>query len=280
VILDWKKIASEIYSDLSSQINKFSNKPVLWAVLVWENNSPSMRYIRQKKRECKKIGMWFELYQFRQDISEEELIAEIKKLNNNPEISGYIVQLPLPQHIDALRIIRNIDPKKDVDGFHPENQGKIMIWDRSGFTPCTPAGVMKIFEYYDIDLSGKKLSIIGRSNIVWKPLSQLCINSGASVSILNSRTPSISEYTLSSDIVVCAAGQAHILTSDMISDWTIVIDVWFSVINDIVYGDADYDAIIQKWNPITPVPGWVGPMTVAILLSNTLKAHTLSHEAE
>lgn len=278
MILDGKIIASEIYEELKKNIALSDTQPHLWAVLVGDD-SVSLRYIRQKRKFAEKIGMHFTLFQFPENITEEELKWEIGKLNVSPDISGYIVQLPLPKHIDALRIIRNIDPRKDVDGFHPENQGKIMIWDATGFAPCTPAGIMKMLEYYNISLRWKKVTIIGRSNIVGKPLTQMCINAGASVSCLNSSTPDIREYTEISDIVVCATWQAHILKADMISSECRVIDVWFSVIDDKVLWDADYEAIIKQWNDITPVPGGVGPMTVATLLSNTYLAYKHSHEA-
>lgn len=148
--------------------------------------------------------MGFKIMRFPKDISEDELVNEIQKLNANSTISGYIVQLPLPAHIDALRIIRSIDPKKDVDGFHPENQGKVMIADTTGFLPCTPAGVMKIFEYYDIQLSGKKVVILGQSNIVGKPMALMCINAGATVTSCNHKTPDISLYTQEADIIISA----------------------------------------------------------------------------
>ena len=148
--------------------------------------------------------MGFKLFQFEETISEEQLKAEVIVLNNNPDISGYIVQLPIPDHIDPLRIIRNMDPKKDVDGFHPENIGKIMIGDETGFAPCTPAGVMKIFEYYDIPLSGKNIVVLGQSNIVGKPMAQMCITAGGSVSSCNHLTPDISLYTKNADIVISA----------------------------------------------------------------------------
>jgi len=280
VILDGKKIASETYEKLRAQIEWLQEKPVLWAVLVWENNSPSMRYIRQKRRECRKIGMWFELYQFPEDISEEALQSEIISLNNNTKISGYIVQLPLPNHIDALKIIRNIDPLKDVDGFHPENQGKIVLWDGTGFTPCTPAGIMKIFEYYNINLLGKNIKILGQSNIVGKPMAQLCINAWATVTSCNSKTKNLAEHTKHADIIISATGRAHLLTADMVSPGATIIDVWFSVIDDIVYWDADYKNILSTGNAITPVPGWVWPMTVAMLLSNPLQAHIMHHDSQ
>jgi len=246
-------------------------------VLVWDNEV-SLRYIKQKRKFAEKIWMGFELFRYPEDISEDELVKELHILNENSEVSGYIVQLPLPSHINSIRVIENISPKKDVDWFHPENQWKVVIWDSSWFPPCTPAGVIKMLEYYDISLTWKKVSIIGRSNIVWKPLTQMCINAGATVSCLNSSTPDIAEYTWNSDIVISATGQANILKADMIDKKCVVIDVWFSVIDGKIHGDADYESILARWNAITPVPGWVGPMTVAMLLTNTYRAHCLSYE--
>ena len=273
MILDWKKLASHIYDTLSEKIQKLETKPTLGAILVW-NNSASRRYISQKQKFSEKIGMGFSLFQFPEKISQEELLWEIKKLNQNPLISGYIVQLPLPRHINSLEIIWSIDPKKDVDGFHPENQWKIIIWDSTGFTPCTPAGIMKIFSEYKIVLEGKEIVILGRSNIVGKPLALLCINAWATVISCNSKTPDISLYTRSADIVICATWKAHLLSADMVHPQAIIIDVWFSVIDDEIYGDADTQGLIKQWNTITPVPGGVGPMTVAMLLENTYIAHT------
>lgn len=273
MILDGKKLAADIYNDLSEKIKKSPSIPTLGAVLVG-NNSASLRYIRQKQKFSEKIGMNFELFRFPEDISEEQLREEIHKLNENDSISWYIVQLPLPSHIDSLRIIRNIHPLKDVDGFHPENQWKVMIGDETGFVPCTPAGVMELLKEYNIALSRKKVVILGRSNIVGKPLALLCINAGATVISCNSHTPDIHTYTKDADIVICATGQAHLLQVDMVSAEAIIIDVGFSVIDEKIYGDADTTWFLSQGNPITPVPGWVGPMTVAMLLSNTYNAHS------
>lgn len=230
-------LAENIYTQLQKDISLLEIKPTLGAILVGEN-SPSMRYIRQKRRFAEQIGMNFVLRCFPEDISQEALLQEVEKLNHDTNISGYIVQLPLPQHINSLSIIEHIDPKKDVDGFHPLNQGKMMLGDETATVPCTPAGVIHILESKNISLQGKKVCIIGRSNIVGKPLSVLCINAGATVVSCNSSTPDISLYTQEADIVICAAGKAGLLTADMISKNCIVIDVGFSVIGGKIYGDA------------------------------------------
>ena len=230
MILNWKKIAREMYEQLSSQIKLLKNKPVLWAVLVW-NSPESLRYIGQKRKFAEKIGMEFRLLQFEITITEEELKSKVIELNSNADISGYIIQLPLPSHIDPLRIIRNIDPKKDVDGFHPENQWKIMIWDNTGFSPCTPAWVMKMFEYYDISLPGKNIVILWQSNIVGKPMAQMCISEGATVTSCNHMTPDISIYTAQADIIISATGQVWLITPEIVNPKAVIIDIWFSVVD-------------------------------------------------
>ncbi len=275
MLLDWRKIAWEIYEDLTKKIQNIKTKPCLWAVLVWEN-AASLRYIAQKRKFAQQIWMDFQLFQFPISISQENLIEEIQSLNNNSEVSGYIVQLPLPSHINPNDIISEISPEKDVDWFHPVNIWKITIWDTGWFAPCTPAWIMKIFKYYNISLSWKHVVILGRSNIVWKPLALMCINAGATVTSCNSKTPQVSDFTQKADIIVCATGQKHILTADMTDEKTVIIDVWFSLEDGKIYGDADFENISRQGNAITPVPGGVGPMTVAMLLSNTYLAHERS----
>lgn len=272
MILDWKKISQNIYTQLSHKISLLKKKPTLWAILLWENPS-SLRYIRQKRKIAEKLWIHFKLISLPETTSHSELIKVINTSNTDTNISGYIVQLPLPSHIDTNAIINAISPEKDVDWFHPQNQGKIMIWDASWFAPCTPAGVMKLFEEYNIELAWKKVCIIGRSNIVWKPLSMMCINQGATVISCNSQTPDITEFTQDADIIVCATGAPHLLTPEMTHKQAVIIDVWFSVVEGEILWDADTNAFMNTWNPITPVPGWVGPMTVAMLMTNTYNTH-------
>jgi methylenetetrahydrofolate dehydrogenase (NADP+)/methenyltetrahydrofolate cyclohydrolase len=272
MILDGRTIAQEIYADISARISQLWDKPKLGAILLG-NSSESLRYIGQKRKFAQKIWMDFELSHFPENIGEEELLSHIQQLNQDKSISGYIVQLPLPDHIDSQKIIRAIDPKKDVDGFHPENQGKVLIWDASGFLPCTPAGVMKIFEHYNISLAGKRICILGQSNIAGKPMAQLCINAGATVTSCNSLTPDISVYTQHSDIIISATGVPHLITPEKLWKKTILIDIGFSVKNGEIFGDIDTLWALSAGHDVTPVPGWVGPMTVAMLLSNTLTAH-------
>lgn len=271
MILDGKKIAKTIYTQLKNEIAARDSKPTLGAILVG-NNPVSLRYIAQKRKNAQKIGMHFQLYKFSEDITQQKLWEEIQKLNNDSQISGYIVQLPLPSHINSIEILNSIDPKKDVDGFHPVNQGKLMIGDRSGFIPCTPAGVIEILKSLDFTFPGKTIAILGRSNIVGKPLVNLCINLGATVINCNSKTPDLSLYTKNADVVILATGQVGILKAEMIGKKTIIIDVGFTVLDGEIYGDANFESIHKQWNLITPVPGGVWQLTVAMLLQNTYEA--------
>lgn len=272
MILDGKKLAQSIYEELEQKIKNLSPQPCLGAVLVG-NSSASLRYISQKKKFCEKVWISFRLFQFPENITQDELLWEIESLNKNPEISGYIVQLPLPEHIDTNTIIHHISPEKDVDGFHPVNQGKVVLWDSSWFIPCTPAGIMKIFDAYNISLSWKSITILGQSNIVGKPMAQLCINAGATVTSCNSKTKDLGTHTSHADIIILATGKAWLLSPDMVKKDAIIIDVGFSVVDGKILGDAQTQKLIENGNSITPVPGWVGPMTVAMLLSNTFTAY-------
>lgn len=272
MILDGKKVAEEIYEDLKTQIWKLEKKPTLWVIVVWDNPA-SLKYIAQKKKWAEYIGMGFWVCELPGSIPEEILIEKIEEWNSSNNISGYLVQLPLPRNFDVIKIIESIDPKKDIDGFHPINQGKLMIGDDSGSLPCTPSGIMQLFEYQKIELKGKEIVIIWRSNIVWKPLALLLINAWATVISCNSSTKDIYKYTLSADIVISAAGYPHLISSNNISKDCVVIDVWFNFVNNSIMGDCDFTDIHEQGNLITPVPWWVWPMTVAILMQNTLSCH-------
>lgn len=273
MLLDGKKIAQDIYTDLEHQINSETNKPVLWAILVWDNDSPSLRYIRQKERNAEKVGMGFHLVHLPKETTEEQLLQEVIQLNTASHISGYIIQLPLPQHISTQKIIDAIDPSKDVDGFHPFNQWKILTWDTSGFIPCTPAGIMHILSHMNVSLNGKTAVVLWRSNIVGKPMVNLLINAWATVINCNSQTPDISVYTKKADIIISAVGKSRLITTDIVKPESVIIDVGFSLIDGEIFWDTDYMALHQNGHSVTPVPGWVGPMTVAMLLKNTLIAH-------
>lgn len=272
MIIDWKKIASKMYEEMKSQISKMSKTPSLGAILVW-NNSSSLRYINEKKKWADYLWIDFKLFNLSESTNESDLLSFIKKLNQDDSIDWYIVQLPLPSHINPKKIINCIDPKKDVDWFHPENQWKLIIWDDSWLVSCTPAWIIKILNSLKIDFEWKVVTVLWRSNIVWKPISLMLINLWATVISCNSKTKNLKSYTEKSDIVISAVWKPGFLRLDMINTSTIVIDVWFTVVWDKVYWDADFENINLVWNKITPVPGWVWSLTVAMLMSNTIKAY-------
>lgn len=298
MIIDCKNIAKKIYGDIKKEISsrgwKFSS-PTLGVILVWEN-SPSMRYINQKRKFCEKVWMKFVLQEFPLKVTQWEILEKIQKWNKDDNISGYIVQLPLPDHISEMTITENIEPEKDVDWFHPMNKWKVLIWDKSALVPCTPAWVMEILKQESLPLhciSGtpfekgrgtndnfllwKQVVVIGKSNLVGKPLVALLMNQWATVVSCNSKTPDISFYTKKADIVISATWVPWLVTKEMIGTDTIVVDVWFSVVDGKIFWDAETDQIHEAWNSITSVPGGVGTLTVAMLLQNTLNAWKLQN---
>jgi methylenetetrahydrofolate dehydrogenase (NADP+)/methenyltetrahydrofolate cyclohydrolase len=272
MLLDWKIVAQNIYDDLKTEISSLEKKPKLAVILVWKNPS-SIRYVNQKQKWAEYTWIDFELLKFEESIRQEELLKVIDKLNNDKNINWYIVQLPLPKTINEKNIINSISPEKDVDGFHPVNQWKIVIWDDSWLAPCTPTWMIELLNYYKIDIVWKNVVIIWRSNIVWKPIANLLINIGATVTICNSKTKNIEFYTKNADIIITAMWSPKFLTTEKIKSNSIIVDVWFTVIDGKIYWDADFENIIKNWNPITPVPGWVWALTVACLMKNTLKAY-------
>ena len=271
MILSWTKIAKQIYDEIKTEIKNLEKKPKLSVVLVW-NNSASLRYVAQKEKWAKYCWIDYELIALDENISQSDLEKVLEKLNNDESVSWYIVQLPLPKHINETKIINLINPKKDVDWFHPENQGKLLIWDNSGLVPCTPGWIMEILKRQNIDFYGKQAVVVGRSNIVWKPATTLLINSWATVTSCNSKTPNIANYTKHADIVIMAVWKPGLLKANMIKKDSIIIDVWFTIVDSKIYWDCDTENIDKLWAKITPVPGWVWAMTVACLMKNTLKA--------
>ena len=246
-------------------------RPGLAVVIVGED-SASQVYVRNKKRGCEEVGMHSEEYALPTETTEEELLALIDKLNNDSQIHGILVQLPLPAHLDAEKVILAINPEKDVDAFHPQNVGKIMIGNFS-FLPCTPAGVMELLKHYQIDLCGKNCVIIGRSNIVGKPQAMLMLKENATVTICHSKTKNLAEITKNADVLVAAIGKAGFVTADMVKEGAVVVDVGINRTADgKLCGDVDFETVRAKASYITPVPGGVGPMTITMLLENTLTA--------
>ena len=274
-----QKIKQEIKEEVTKIVQSGKKAPHLAAILVGENGA-SKAYVNSKVKDCKEVGFTSSLLKFPDTICENELLEEIKKLNENEEIDGFIVQLPLPKGIDQEKIIMAIDPKKDVDGFHPENFGKMAL-EMDSLLPATPFGIMQLLERYNIDTKGKKCVVIGRSRIVGRPMSILMSAKGtdSTVTLIHSHTPNIEEYTQKADIIIVALGIPNYLKGEMIKEGAVVIDVGITRVKDDsergyhLVGDVDFEACEKKASFITPVPGGVGPMTRAMLMKNTLLAY-------
>ena len=287
IILDGKKTSNDIKSELSVLVDELMKKskrpPHLAAVLVG-NDGASLTYVGSKVRSCEKIGYQSTLIHLPETTSEGELLEQIHSLNNDKEIDGFIVQLPLPKHIDEEKVLMAVDPHKDVDGFHPTNFGKMAL-DMESFIPATPYGIVELLDRYKIDISGKHAVVIGRSNIVGRPMSILLSRKSspgnATVTLTHSRTKNLEIITKEADIIVSALGVPNFLTQDMIKEGAIIIDVGITRVPDdsnpkgyVITGDVDYENVKEKASYITPVPGGVGPMTIAMLLQNTYHAYT------
>ena len=274
VLMDGKALAAKKRAEIKEKVGHFAARgvvPALAVVIVGDN--PSSRfYVNNKKKDCAECGIRSIEKALPEQTSEEELLAVLAELNADPYVDGIIVQLPLPKHIDERRVIEAIDPKKDVDAFHPENVGRVMIGDYS-FLPCTPAGVMELLAEYHIEVSGKNCVVIGRSNIVGKPQAMLLLHKNGTVTICHSKTQQLAEVTRRADIIACAVGREMFLTADMVADGAVVIDVGMNVKKDgKLTGDVDFENVSKRASFITPAPGGVGPMTRVMLLKNTLKA--------
>lgn len=271
-IIDGKQIAKEVRAEIAAECAELKKKGIIpgLAVVIVGTDPASQVYVRNKKKACEEVGFRSEVFELPEETTEEELLALVKKLNEDVNIHGILVQLPLPKHLDDEAIIANIDPKKDVDAFHPSNVGKIMIGNYD-FLPCTPAGVMVLLEKSGIDVSGKECVVVGRSNIVGKPQAMLLLHANGTVTICHSRTKDLAEVTRRADILVVAIGKADFITGDMVKDGAVVIDVGMNRKADgKLTGDVDFATVEPKASYITPVPGGVGPMTITMLLRNTL----------
>jgi len=256
-----------------SQLKEKYGKPAGLAVVIVGNNPASQVYVKNKIRACENVGFYSENIELDENISEKELLQEINKLNKNDRINGILVQLPLPAHINELKIIDSISPEKDVDGFHVSNIGKMVIGDETGFLSCTPYGIMQLLEEYEIEIAGKDAVIIGRSNIVGKPMALMLIQKGATVQICNSRTKDLRKKLNKADIIVVAAGVPKLLKKEDVKEGAVVIDVGINRVDGKICGDVDYEEVAEKTSYITPVPGGVGPMTIASLIKNTFKSY-------
>ena len=285
ILLDGKKISDEIKSEIKVSVEKLIRKkerpPHLAAILVGDDGA-SLTYIASKIRSCDQVGFKSSLFRYNSDISENDLIKKIEDLNINREIDGFIVQLPLPKHINEQKVILSIDPRKDVDGFHPTNFGKMALGLKS-FIPATPHGIMKLIEKYNIETEGKSCLVVGRSNIVGRPMSILMSLRGrygnSTVTLAHSKSKNLAELTKKADIIIMALGIPEFLKYDMIKKDSTIIDVGITRVEDkskrrgyVIKGDVDFDSVSKKAKFLTPVPGGVGPMTIAMLLQNTLDA--------
>lgn len=278
-IIDGKKISAAARENIKERTAEFEAKtgikPGLAVVIVGEDPA-SQVYVRNKKRGCEEVGFYSEVHELPESTTQEELEKRLEEIKSNPMIHGILVQLPLPKHLDEKRVIDIIPPEKDVDAFHPINTGKIMIGDYS-FLPCTPAGVMKMLEYENISVEGKECVVVGRSNIVGKPMAMLLLHSNGTVTICHSRTKNLAEVTKRADILVAAVGKAKFITADMVKEGAVVIDVGMNRNSEgKLCGDVDFDEVSKVAAAITPVPGGVGVMTITMLLENTLRAAELA----
>ena len=271
-LIDGKAISASVREDIKAQIDELAAagiKPGL-AVIIVGDNPASRVYVNNKKKACAELGIMSEEYALPAETTEQELIKLIETLNSREDIDGILCQLPLPEHIDEKTVINTISPDKDVDAFHPVNVGKIMIGDYS-FLPCTPAGVMELLRRSDIDVCGKNCVVIGRSNIVGKPQAMLLLHANATVTVCHSRTKNLAEICREADVIVAAVGKAYFVTADMVKEGAVVIDVGMNRNSEgKLCGDVDFDAVKDKASAITPVPGGVGPMTITMLMQNTL----------
>lgn len=273
-IIDGKKVSAQVKARVADEVAALKEKGVTpgLAVIIVGDDSASQVYVRNKEKACAETGMYSEKYALPAETTQEELLNLVKELNGKKEISGILCQLPLPSHLNSDIVINAIDPIKDVDAFHPVNVGKIMIGDYA-FLPCTPAGVMELIKSAGVDPQGKNCVVVGRSNIVGKPMALLLLHKNATVTICHSKTVNLSEITKQADILVAAVGRAKFITGDMIKPGAVVIDVGMNRDeNGKLCGDVDFESAEKTAGAITPVPGGVGPMTIAMLMENTLTA--------
>ena len=273
-IIDGKELAKKVRKELKKEVETLKEKGInpKLAVIMVGNDPGSTVYVRNKSKACEKVGIEFEEFLFDEKTEEKELLDLIDKLNADDSVHGILLQCPVPKHIDVNKAFRRISPNKDVDGFNPINVGNLTIGE-DAFISCTPYGVVKMFEEYNIETEGKRAVILGRSNIVGKPMIQCMLNKNSTVTVCHSRTQNIGEVIKEADIVIAAIGKPNFVKADMVKDGAVVIDVGINRLDDgTITGDVDYENVAPKASYITPVPGGVGPMTIAMLLNNVVKA--------
>jgi len=278
-VIDGKLVGQHLRNQITEEtkelVEKTGKKPNLKVIIVGANPA-SQSYVNSKKKAALEVGFDSENIELPEEVTQEELLALIDKLNKDKDVNGILVQLPLPKHIDEQEVIKNIDISKDVDGFHPEQVGGLSIGLET-LEPCTPAGMVELLKYYNIPIEGQNVVVIGRSNIVGKPIAALLLKEHATVTITHSKTKNLSDITKQADIVVVALGVPKFLKADMVKDGVVVLDVGINRVDGKIVGDVDYDEVSKKASYITPVPGGVGPMTITMLLFNTLKAFKMQN---
>lgn len=280
VILDGKELSKKIKENLKDEVDYLKEKGIYpkLAVIMVGNDSSSKIYVKNKSKACEKVGIEFEEFLLDESSTEHELLSLIERLNQDEKINGILLQSPVPKHIDINKAFRTISPEKDVDGFNPINVGNLVIGEDC-FISCTPYGVMKLLEEYNIEIEGKNAVVLGRSNIVGKPMAQCLLSKNATVTICHSRTQNIKDIVKNADIVVSAIGKNNFVTEDMVKQGAVVIDVGINRLdNGKIVGDVDFENVKEKASYITPVPGGVGPMTIAMLLTNLVKATKLKNK--
>ena len=269
-LLDGKKVSNEIIDNIQKEIDKIEKK-IGFAIIWIGNDSASIIYVKNKIKKCENVGIYTELHHLEETISEESVFDLIDNLNEREDIQGILLQSPIPKHIDINKCFNKINPSKDIDGFSNISCGNLFLGNPT-FVSCTPKGIMRLLEYYNIDLEGKNVCLINRSNIVGKPLFHLLIEKNATVTMCHSKTTNLKNITKNSDIVISAVGKANFITEDMIKEDAIVIDVGICRVDGKVMGDVDFENVSKKCSFITPVPGGVGPMTIAMVLENILES--------
>ena len=274
VIIDGKELAKKIRANLKIECDELKKKNIKskLAVIMVGEDPASKVYVRNKSRACEDVGIKYEEYLLDLNTTQKELVELIERLNNDKTINGILLQSPIPSNLDINEAFRTISPEKDVDGFNPINVGMLVL-NQDTFVSCTPYGIMKMFEEYDIDLTGKNVVILGRSNIVGKPLIHCCLNKNATVTSCHSKTQNLAQKAKEADVLISAIGKANFVTADMVKDGAVVIDVGINRLdNGKITGDVDFESVKEKASYITPVPGGVGPMTIAMLMNNVIKA--------
>ncbi len=276
LILDGKKVAESVYQKLLLEVSLLSFVPRIVFLRVGEDPA-SQSYVRSKEKRCLELGLRGETIVFAEFVSEDELIDKILTLNRDKDVNGILVQLPLPKHMDKAKVLRSIDPLKDVDGLHPENAG-LLLQGKPRFIPCTPIGIVEMLKFYQIPIEGKRVIVMGRSEIVGRPMAQLFLNYNATVTVCHSKTQNLKEELQRAEVLVVAIGKTQFVKADMISPGVTIIDVGINRVDGKIVGDVDFDSVSSKAAAISPVPGGVGPMTIAMLMKNLSLAATLQSQ--